>query len=122
MCLNDWRIGRLIRSQNTQANTAAGTGLTFLPNKNRIGVTFSLTTGGISVANSMVVTFDGAAPFLITHGEPNLHMTLCTHGDFVTRGFVVSAGAVLTTLTIVEYFMPEKYLAAALEEFMRSYP
>ena len=120
MCVSDWRLGRLVRSQNTQASTAAGTGLVYLPNRNRIGITLSLTIGGVSAANSMIVTFDNGAIFLITHGNPNIHMTLCTHGDFVNRGFVVSAGAVLTTLTVVEYFLPEEVLAAGLNEFRRS--
>jgi len=120
MCVSDWRLGRLIRSQNTQVNTAAGTNTLFLPNRNRVGITLSLTVGGVSAANSMIVTFDNGAAFLITHGNPNVHITLCTHGDFVNRGFVVSGGAVLTTLTVVEYFLPEEVLAAGLNEFRRS--
>ena len=119
MCIGDWRLGRLIRSKITTANLTTGMSISIPADHNRVGV-----IAGIGNQQSLLSTYarlsvDGTVIFFLGNGIPAATFTLATHGELPTRAFsIVSIGAT-TIASFVEFFMPEEYLAAGLEEYKR---
>lgn len=122
MCVGDWRFGRLIRSQQTAFDTAAGTGLVYPANNNRVGIFIAAQNPAASVVASVVVTVDGKFFCLMTAGSNIGLFTLETVGDLVTKRWVISQATVAATGGTTEWFLPEEVLQAGIEEFKRDYP
>ncbi len=117
MCIQDWRLGRLIRAQSRAIVLGLGATETFPANKQRVGVTV-----GIPVANNSSVNFgqlsvDGVLLVHFRNSNNLFEMTLATHGDLPMRPFTLTAFGIAVTFGLVEYFLPEEFLAAGLEEF-----
>lgn len=125
MCVGDWRIGRLIRSHYL-GSIVGTTGVINIPqNSQRVGLAISCISGtGITAPIAQLTTPDQQQVFTqITSFNGNLLLTIKDWGDLPTRSLIlVCLGTGSDTFTATEFIMPESYLAAGLEEFMRTYP
>lgn len=119
MCISDWRLGRLIRSVSTPFSTAAGTGLVYGRNPQRVGVTILMTTPDPGSGGAFTIAFDGGGAGALPAENAPHSFTLQSHGDLPTRAFVLAAGSAAGAGIVIEHFMPESYLQAGLDEFKR---
>jgi hypothetical protein len=119
MCINDWRAGRLVRHTITTGDLSVAA-ITIPANQQRVGLFFSPTTT-LTAAGIVGIAVDGIATFIISGFAPLLHLSLDRHGDLPTRKFTVSSIASVSGFAVVEFFMPESYLAAGLEQFVSEY-
>lgn len=122
MCVGDWRLGRLIRSQVTSVAHASVSSLIALPNKDRVGILLGYSSGTISVNNSVAISVNDTLAFMIGGGKPVLMLSMRDHGDLVCQKFSAAMiGASTGQVSFTEFFLPESYLAAGLAEFNRTY-
>jgi hypothetical protein len=120
MCMGDWRLGRLIRHQVTAWSTGAGTGLTILPNQQRVGISITIATLSVTTA-TVVLSIDQIAANLMSNNVPFRHLTLLDYGQLPTRRFDVAAGVGTASGVWIEYFAQEDMLAIPFEELKRIY-
>ena len=105
----------------TAISLALGATLEFPPNKSRVGISFFQSSS--TTASVATVAVNGILSFNVVGGNaPQRHFTLQDYGDLPMLRFLMT-GATATPFTglVVEYFMPEEYLAAGLDEFRRRY-
>jgi hypothetical protein len=121
MCISDWRLGRLIRSQTTSAALTVGQTLILPPNAQRVGVILSNSIGTLGSANSATVAIGGVNCFLICGALPPLSLTLKDYGDLITKQIVLTCGTTAATIFATELFLPESVLSEAIETDMRKY-
>jgi len=124
MCINDWRIGRLIRSVFYPAEGHVGSTLTLPTNYQRVGLTLTAietavpTGGGILAQDGST----GNTIFMLSPEASIFHCTLATHGDLpMRRWFFTPVGGTTLAFSVIEYIAPEEYLASALEQFQTEY-
>lgn len=121
MCVGDWRLGRLIRSQGTDFSTSVASQLTFQRNAQRVAVMIAIDPLFAMSTGVTELTFDNLAVVTVNFYNPMSIISLQTHGDLPTHKFTIAASEDVVTGTITEFFMPEHYLAAALKQFESDY-
>lgn len=143
MCIGDWRIGRLITTQMTRFNTAGASKTTYNQNRQRvgfgvyidIGIDISINaneSGGplpaaVTIAGDLTdltglkISVNGNAGIRVNYMKPEWMITLETHGSLPMQKFVLTADQNDITGLVIEYFMPEEYLSACLEQFQSEY-
>lgn len=119
MCIEDWRLGRLIRSQISAAALTVGQTLSIAPSMQRVGVILSTTAIGIAAGTSETITIDGKIWGLLYTGGNPLIFLLKDHGDLVTKSFVITCGANAANVAITELFLPESVLKERPEELQQ---
>lgn len=120
MCINDWRLGRLIRSQAREYSLGVGGTLAIQADQNRVGISFMMAMG--ATASSVTISVGGVSLVSLAQFEQlEAHFTLATHGDLPTRDFIVARRSGTALGSVVEYFAPADYLAAGLREFETLY-
>lgn len=120
MCISDWRIGRLIRPIGHVVDLAAT--LTLQANFQRVGLRFSVSSStAIPLGNIIRIAFDGTMEVYLPDTQGSLLMTLQSDGDLPTRQITVTLIAGSDKYSVIEYIMPEAYLAAGLEHFNSEY-
>lgn len=121
MCIGDWRLGRLIRSQVFAWDTNILNPQPIPANNARIGLTICGTTMSATITAGHAIRFEGIKTFYLNPNNAFVHLTLETHGDLVTKACDIIATTTTASGSWIEYWMPEKYLAAALEMFNSQY-
>lgn len=144
MCVGDWRLGRLIRIQQTNWNTTGSVALSLAANPQRVGVmcalrqnpvqTISISTSGfnglvdytesgaLTPNFAVTMTVDSKALCVLTPYNPMQFMTLATHGDISTRAMGITLlGSTNAVGTWTEFFLPEDVLRTALESLRSEY-
>lgn len=119
MCVQDWRIGRLIRTQITAHTLVVGTPFLIPANKQRVGL--SLASGTPSGAPTVLiqVLHDGILYGMLWNSYIHHHITVSTHGDLPMKSAELRALVANAAIGVIEYFLPEEFLSAGLEEFKR---
>jgi hypothetical protein len=132
MCIQDWQIGRLIRSAASRfICNGSGNQEMLRRNKDRVAVSFAATgvdiiwiRPGPSVgSNDMfplvtVVSNSIGLDTLTTIDYYTHHFTTKDHGDLPALDWVAS-GAASAEILIVEYFLPEDVLYLTPEELRK---
>ena len=122
MCVGDWRLGRLIRSQVTSVAHVSIASLIALPNKDRVGILLGYSSTTAAVNNAIAISVNDVTAFMIGCGKPTLMLSMRDHGDLVCQKFTAALiGASTGQISFTEFFLPESYLAAGLAEFNRTY-
>ena len=143
MCVGDWRLGRLIKPVITRFNTLGSVNIAYPPNPCRVGITLaqglgaaflsglSESGGPLPAAVSISGELDDAYAFkvlidsndgiIITSLALPWHITLATHGALPTRRFSIASVLQDVNGLVIEYFLPEDVLSAALESFKTDY-
>lgn len=119
MCIGDWRLGRLVRSSAQAFDIATGVGLTLKPSQQRVGIWFSTDETPIASLVAWKLLFTNGSILSGMYPTGHVLVTLENSGDLCTKGVTVSSQDGNFKGTFTEFFMPEKYLTAALEEFER---
>jgi hypothetical protein len=123
MCINDWRIGRFIRTVITTKILAVGTSFTFNANRQRVGFTVGADLNIVVTAAEIgLLSIDGNQFCEFDESTGPLHFSILTHGDLPTKKFTVRAVGTGVTFGIIEYFLSEEILQAGYDEFRRSLP
>lgn len=124
MCFMDWRIGRLIRSNVIFANDGGNSAITLSPNQCRVGITFVNTADYILATPNEVVIQDsnGNVIHVISQYQPPWHITIATHGDLPTMGFISSNDVGAQANCVIEYIAPEWLLQLGIEQLKRESP
>lgn len=123
MCFQDWRIGRLIRSVAHDIVSGPAGEMLLPASQQRVGLTVTAVDSDIA-AGWLVQAYDSnlKLAFLLGLNSGLFHCTLATHGDLPTRSITIEIlGNTTTAVSVIEYFAPEEYLAAALESFRTQY-
>ena len=121
MCIGDWRLGRLIRSEISFFNISSGINITKQRNPQRVGLTVGVIEAPFANTAFIQLMVDDIDFTILPFNRPIFHCTLQTHGDLPTRKFDVGMGSSVVQGAWIEYFMPEEYIQAALEDFRRQY-
>ncbi len=119
MCIQDWRLGRLIRASHSMQSPTIIAPFTLQRNHNRVGVLAVMETVTTSTAATLLITIDGVNIGLLSIQSPTLMMTLATYGDLPTQQIVFTGPALGFDVGITEFFLPEKTIQAGLEEYNR---
>lgn len=124
MCFNDWRIGRLIRTN--LIFYSAGSPVTFIipQNSQRVGLTIYVQDSDVSerVTGTLNEPTSTLAIALLDSIVGRYDWNIAMHGDFPTRSYQLVCEVGNTgNVSVVEYIAPEEYLAAALEQFRTEY-
>lgn len=121
MCISDWRIARLVSVQSTAFDTAAATGLSYGANKQRVAIGFYVTSTITVAGNTPIIALDGSNLFKMNIAQQFIEFNFLEHGSLPQRAWSVVAGGAASTGRVIEYFLPEDVLAAAIQQFYSEY-
>lgn len=128
MCMNDWRIGRLIRSVPRLAEVGPAASVTIPSNQNRVALHIGIVTEIEIVTDSLapsnptcIITLDGIKIFRMDVFTRNYYLTLVSHGDLPTKSFVVGPASGFMDISIIESFLPESVLQEGLKSLQSNY-
>lgn len=121
MCIQDWQVGRLIAHQATAFTLTAGTSVTIPRNKNRVLLVIGHQGTNFGATTLSNVTCDGVPIASLTLIANIVVFTLETHGQLVTKEFIVTAQGATIAGGFHEGFMPEDMLAVPLESLLKPY-
>jgi len=119
MCINDWRLGRYMRTNLTGLSVTNGANSVILSNRQRVGILVSILNPD-SLAGGHVRVMSGAVGVGVinTFNMVNLY-TLTSHGDLPTRQFeLIASVAGPVSVGITEFTLPEEYLEAGYKEWI----
>ena len=122
MCLQDWRLGRFIRSYGRTISFGSALPAVIPANPQRVA--FYVTTTDPTTGASMdgTVSFGGVTVYQFGGFTASGVASLLTHGDIVTKRLdVTSLTAGPANISITEWTLPEEYLAAGMEEWKSQY-
>lgn len=119
MCISDYRLGLQIRTQLTSYSIGIGATQVIQPNPNRVGIMFATSTN-LSVASTYAfITSGGVAVGRLWASIGLLKFLLTEVGDLCRKEFTVTAIGAAHVIGVVELFLPDDVIAAALSEFSR---
>lgn len=121
MCVGDWRLGRLIRTQFTRVSLAGFALTNIQANPQRVGIFIGDVTTTAAASTPSALDFGGTTMFSFCGESGPLLITMATHGDLSTRAFSVRAGSIGLACTFAEFILPEEVIAQALEDVMGNY-
>jgi hypothetical protein len=123
MCIDDWRLGRLIRSKITAASIAGAGTLTINPNMQRVGIQLSSASPSVVIGSFITVTIDGNLICYLFSSIPTVTYNFAEDGDIPTKQFILTNGNAVTAtnVSIIEWFLPEEYIQAGIDSFKSQY-
>lgn len=121
MCVNDWRIGRLMSLQSTFYSSLAGTGLTYKPSRQRVGLIIKQSILWTATQGCSITFTDGSIVSMTAY-QSELRLSLASDGPIVQLGFTIASIVGFAVGTVYETTLPESYLAASLEQFKSENP
>lgn len=120
MCIGDWRLGRLIRTNAYTQTPGIGGTYTVRANPQRVGLTIQSFQTNTVIGQSLSIAVDNVTVLFLPPTSTIFHCTFLSHGDLPTRKFDITTPGTATVIGIIEYTLPEEFIAAALDEFKRS--
>lgn len=121
MCLIDWQLGRLIRSQKTIMPAGLGTTLAFGGSQQRIAVNVAGTGSSFGSTTVGTVAINGVDTFQLDATVHFVYYNIKDFGDLPMQPFTLTQTVVGRVYCIVEFFLPEEFLNIPLEEFRKQY-
>lgn len=121
MCLQDWRLGRFIRSV---PHPLSGVGVSILltANPQRVGLLATIAQGPAVGTDSLAIIVDSKTIFSVdANADSHFFATIATHGDLPMKAISILANMGALNVSVTEFFLPEEYLAAAMEQFKSEY-
>lgn len=109
-----------MRSRYTASTPGIGGTLTIGANPQRVGIYFQSFPLGTVMTHTPTIQVDGVIVAGLVHTLPRWECTFLSHGDLPTRAFIITTPVGATPLGVIECFLPERYIAAALAEFERT--
>jgi hypothetical protein len=121
MCINDWRLGTLIKFEITTFTLTISSRV-FARNQNRVGIEIRQNTQ--TATGPIVLAVNGIAfgTLLQGLGGSTALWTLENSGQLCQQEWTLSNTAGVVTATVIEYFAPTGIIAAGIDEFKRAYP
>lgn len=123
MCLQDWRLGKWIRTASRGLLISAGNPATLPANPNRVGLRFGLGGTAPFALTNCFGFVNGVATGALSAFNPWIEVFITTHGDMPTREWTFSTSDVgASNVLIHEWFLPTEILQSGLEEWIRQNP
>lgn len=122
MCLQDWRIGRLIRTVPRSVSLAAAATLTLGRNPQRVGFFIEMNATSRAGGGNADLTIDGAPLNPFTAFQPARLFTVSDYGDLPTREIILTNNVGTTTFGVIEWFLPEQILQQSVEAIRKDFP
>ena len=120
MCVGDWRIGRLIRSNINYLAAAASATVSVPASMQRVGIEFANGTFASNDLAAVHISTGGSILYYMSNGVGRIRLTMKDDGDMPTRAWTITNGSTSSgNIAIVEYFLPEEVIQAGIEEFKR---
>jgi len=121
MCLEDVRVGRLIRHRYTNWVAGGPSGTVIAGSQQRVAISVSALMGGPGDINAGAVLSFNSGPILVFSAihQPSI-LTVAQYGDIVMDGFTVTGQSGDETGTIIEMFLTESALEESLEWLNRN--
>ena len=116
-----YTLGRLMRYESRQLALVAATPQTVPGNSNRVALNIALVNLAIPITAFTFITIDGTILFNLTAYVPFIHINMRDYGNLPTRAFTLQCNNAAQSVGIVEYFLPEEYLAACRCKFDTEY-
>lgn len=113
MCLNDWKLGRQIKSVGSTVTLAALAASTIPPNQQRVGIRVALDFTALAALDALAVSVNGVNVGFVTVNTPFVQLTLANDGDLPTKAVTVTDNGPGSTAQITEFFLPETVLSGA---------
>lgn len=95
--------------------------MTLTANRQRVGVTVSTLLYTENPLERVTIAAGGAVVISLIASNNRIHMPITEYGDLPMRELTITAGAGGALIGVIEYFMPEEYLAAAQDRFNSEY-
>jgi len=129
MCMNDWRIGRLIRTVSSPADFNGGGSVAIQANNQRVALSISLAdaavidTTALSGANpSVKIARGGVFITSINAFASTYRVDLLRDGDASTLPHIVTNVDYGQSFSITEWLLPEQVLTSAIQQFYAENP
>lgn len=121
MCISDWRLGRLIRSEVVAIDTSVNATPSIAANPDRVMLLWSL-ANTTSLTAGLVVSMDGQPLFVLNSSQPLLWLRLSDHGRICQHSYSsVKVGAANVTGSIISFTLPESVIQDEIERFTSGY-
>lgn len=120
MCMQDFRVGRYIKSIRQFKNMIAADTMTIPANKIRVGVSIGVWSNASAVGTVVTVLIDGVFFTQLGLNNPHLYLSIKDYGDLVQLPMSILNGTTPGTQAhFNEYILDEAMLTAPLSEFER---
>lgn len=120
MCLQDWRLGLVMRSVITPFTVTSAAVIPIAANRQRAGIYVEFNAVTSSGGLSADLNCEGGPIARYTGFQPSRIFTLENSGDLVTRAMNISSNVAGSSVgVIVEWFLPAEYLATELDKFRK---
>jgi len=97
------------------------TPVTVARNAQRVAINFAAVNGTFSAAHTIQLSVNGVAAFQLDSVVHYFYCSLTDFGLMPTYDWSILGTGAGRDMSITEWFMPEKYLAIALQEFNSKY-
>lgn len=121
MCVSDWRIGRLLRSQATAFHLTIGATHDILPNQQRVAIHIAGEDDAHAVPTFLRLLVNDVLLAIRYDILSEAYYSIKDYGDLVTGKWTISPPAGGSYITVVEWFLPEGVLAVSVDEFIRGH-
>lgn len=121
MCVQDWRLGRMVRTQRVAFDIEGPATYTLPQDNQRVGWEVNFNIDSTTAAQWSTISWDSGGSLLIPVYKPFFRCDLTTHGDLPTKAVTFAGLVGVLSGYLFVWTMPEEYLSAALEEFRRQY-
>ena len=118
MCINDWRLGRYMRTSFRVLSSIDVAPLVVPSSRQRCGILFNIQTIAELGGAAMTIQVDGVTLLHQTLFQESRILTLDKDGDIPTREFTcIVNSAVAINIGVTEFFLPEEYLEAGYNQW-----
>lgn len=128
MCLQDWRLGRLLNFSVKNVPADLTSGDIVQPNQQRVGLSMSFLdgqeadqSGGVLTWDQTLISVDGVRIMVVEPYVYNYKFDLLSHGLLVTKKWSFSQYILHANIAVVEWFLPEDVLASGIAQFKSEY-
>lgn len=121
MCIQDWRLGRLVRTQRIAFDIDSPATYSLPADPTRVGWEVHFNIDSTTPAQWSTISWDSGGSMLQSIYDSHHKVSLTTHGDLPTKAVTFAGLTGVLSGYLFVWTMPEEYIAAALEEFRRQY-
>jgi hypothetical protein len=110
MCIQDWQLGRFIRSSFSVTGDAGTTAQIVKASRQRVAILFVADPAFIGTPGLFYIKVNGAMVGSMGIFPVPIYFAMNTHGDLPTKEFTLTAQGTPAIMSITEFFLPEDVL------------
>lgn len=121
MCVVDWRLGRLVRSEIRRWVSGSSTNLVVQADPTRVGIKFFLRELDTTNPTFIQCSIDGISGFALSEVFPYVQFNVANDGDLPMRAFTLSNASAACSGLIILQTLPLDVLTAGITQFTSEY-